>query len=166
LAILFIREAFRWGPEFVDEAGLKEALEHAELSRQLRPGSSATFLVLSQLYALHWARAEPGLRGKYEQLAAASLSAAEDVNRYRERAAVAVAMARLQWEFLKLRGADKDGFDVAKARFVGELEKIGQGRIVDDGGWEARELRRVAKELGTQVAKVNYVTRFGLRWPT
>jgi hypothetical protein len=166
LAILFIREAFQWGPEFADEEELKEALKHAEISRQLRPGSSATFLVLAQLYALHWARAEPSLRARYEQLAAASLSAAEDVNRYRERAAVPVATARLQWEFLKLRGADKDGFDAAKARLVGELEKIRKGSIAYDGGWEGRELLRVAKELGTEVAKVNYDTRFGLRWPT
>jgi hypothetical protein len=120
---------------------LKDALTHAETARQLRPGSSATFIVLSQLYSLRWAQSEPAERPKYGQLVEGSLAEAAAVNRYPERVAIPITLARLQWNFLQLRESGPSGFNMAKDTLLNELDKA-KNRAREDTTWEAHSLVR------------------------
>jgi hypothetical protein len=165
LAALAVREAYLWGPEFVAADKLKNALELAEKARRLRPGSSATFIVLAQLYSLQWAQSDPGARRRYEELVVGSLAAAQQVNRYPERAAVPVTLARLQWSFLQFRASEPSNFEATKTRFLTELNQA-QSQSSADDSWEARDLRRIARELHTRTQSIKLEDRFDLRWPT
>ena len=52
LAALAVRQAYLWGPEFVDSNLINEALRFGNAARELRPESNVTPVLLSQLYAL------------------------------------------------------------------------------------------------------------------
>jgi len=166
LAALVVREAYLWGPEFIGADKLEDALTHAETARQLRPGSSTTFIVLSQLFSLKWVQSDPAERLKYAELVAGSLADAKAVNRYPERVAIPVTESWLLWNFLQLRDSDVSDFEEARSRLLEESNKAKAFAERENTTWEAHNLHRAAAALIPLLQDTKAEERLRLHWPS
>jgi hypothetical protein len=182
LAALAVRQAYLWGPEFVDRNLIDKALEFGKQARELRPESDVIPVLLAQLYALRAAHSTDESQKKADEaLAVASLAAARQAG----ARPVRVAIADLQFHFLRLRATDSDkptdqsavgsaeqdsktkkpdAFMAEKNAFEEALKKAKE-EALKVRGWESRKLMSIADELLLNLPNLKAKDRYTLRWP-